>query len=186
MDTGGGLAATATAMTQFIHHNAVWGLGGRAAGYTRTGGMPGTSSLASSRWADGIDYAFIFNTRHFLAGDADPVGDLNTTLSNLFDHLQVTVNVSGKITLPSAVSLAQPISFEFRPATELRNSRAPWHSAATASFHLTNISRPPLYHAYQGYQVAGAEVAVIATNGDVSGVTATLPAGRRPPRTVLL
>jgi CubicO group peptidase (beta-lactamase class C family) len=63
MDGGGGLAATATAMTQFIRRHAVWGIGGRSAGAIRTGGMAGTSSRAVSR-GDGIDYAFIFNTRN--------------------------------------------------------------------------------------------------------------------------
>ncbi len=50
-----GLAASATALTQFIHLHAVWGNGPRAANSARSGSTPGTSSLAVSR-GDGIDW----------------------------------------------------------------------------------------------------------------------------------
>ena len=79
MDGGGGLAATATAMTQFIHRHAVWGIGGRAAGAARSGGMAGTSSLAVSRW-DGVDYAFIFNTRNIPPAASNDFGNKITKL----------------------------------------------------------------------------------------------------------
>jgi CubicO group peptidase (beta-lactamase class C family) len=79
MDGGGGLAATATALTQFIHRHAVWGMGGRAAGAARSGGMAGTSSLAVSR-GDGVDYAFIFNTRNIPQAASETFGNRITTL----------------------------------------------------------------------------------------------------------
>jgi CubicO group peptidase (beta-lactamase class C family) len=61
MDGGGGLVATAPAVTAFINRNAVWGVGGRAAGLARAGEMPGTRSFAESR-GDGIDWCYILNT----------------------------------------------------------------------------------------------------------------------------
>lgn len=67
MDSGGGLCASATALVQFINKNAAWGIGGRVAPAARSGSMAGTSSLMVSR-KDGIDYAYIFNTRKFPAG----------------------------------------------------------------------------------------------------------------------
>ncbi|HXG46265.1 MAG TPA: serine hydrolase [Methylomirabilota bacterium] len=62
MDASGGLAATPSAVVKFIHAHAVWGLGERAPGTARSGGMAGTSSLAVSR-PDGVDYCYVFNTR---------------------------------------------------------------------------------------------------------------------------
>ena len=65
MDGSGGLCATAEALVQFIRLHAVWGRGGRMAGSARTGGMAGVSSRAESR-GDGVDFAFIFNTRQLV------------------------------------------------------------------------------------------------------------------------
>jgi hypothetical protein len=62
MDGGGGLVATAPAVTAFINRNAAFGMGGRAPGAARSGSMPGTESRAWSR-GDGIDCCFIFNSR---------------------------------------------------------------------------------------------------------------------------
>ena len=73
MATGGGLIASGPAVTQFINHNAVWGLDGRAAGFARSGGMAGVASLAVSRH-DGIDWCYIFNTRTLPAGALDQLG----------------------------------------------------------------------------------------------------------------
>ena len=64
MDSGGGLATTAGTLARFIGVHAVWGLGGRAAGSERSGSMAGTSSYTMSR-PNGVDCAFIFNTRSF-------------------------------------------------------------------------------------------------------------------------
>jgi CubicO group peptidase (beta-lactamase class C family) len=64
MDSGGGLATTAGTLARFIEQHATWGLGGRAAGAERSGSMAGTSSYAMSR-PNGVDCAFIFNTRNF-------------------------------------------------------------------------------------------------------------------------
>ena len=46
MDGSGGLCATAEALVQFIRLHAVWGRGGRMAGFARTGSMAGVSSRA--------------------------------------------------------------------------------------------------------------------------------------------
>jgi len=48
-------------MAQFIHTRAVWGNGGRAPGAARSGGTPGASTWAESRW-DGVDWAYTVNT----------------------------------------------------------------------------------------------------------------------------
>jgi CubicO group peptidase (beta-lactamase class C family) len=66
MDGGGGLVATAPAVTALIGRHAVSGLGGRAAGEARNGIMAGTMSLAKSR-SDGIDWCFIVNSRQDVA-----------------------------------------------------------------------------------------------------------------------
>ena len=69
MDGSGGLCATASALVEFIHLHAVWGRGGRAANYARSGGMAGVTSLAKSR-SDGVDFAYIFNSRHNISQKA--------------------------------------------------------------------------------------------------------------------
>jgi hypothetical protein len=79
MDGGGGLCATATALAKFINQHAVWGLGGRAAGSARTGGMAGVASRAQSR-TDGVDFAYIFNTRNL---PRMPVDDLGNKINQL-------------------------------------------------------------------------------------------------------
>ena len=62
-----GLAASATALTQFIHVNLVWGNGPRPTGagnwwIGRTGSTPGTSTEAVSLGGN-IDWAYVINTR---------------------------------------------------------------------------------------------------------------------------
>ena len=69
MDSGGGLATTAGTLARFIGQHATWGLGGRAPGAERSGSMAGTSSYTMSR-PNGVDCAFIFNTRSFKNGNA--------------------------------------------------------------------------------------------------------------------
>lgn len=92
-DAPSGLMTSAQAMATFIHSNAVWGIGGRAAGSARSGSEAGSSSLAFSR-DDGVDWTYIFNTRWSL-GDRmvteaggktvaaiDKIGDDITNLLN--------------------------------------------------------------------------------------------------------
>lgn len=81
MDGSGGLCATANALVQFIRLHAVWGRGGRMAGAARTGSMAGVSSRAQSR-TDGVDFAFIFNTRYLPKMSVD---DFATKLNSLLD-----------------------------------------------------------------------------------------------------
>ncbi|MGJ5816943.1 serine hydrolase [Paludibaculum fermentans] len=85
MDSGGGLCSSASALVRFISRHAAWGVGGRAAGSARSGGMAGVSSLMVSR-GDGVDYAYIFNTRKFPAG---PLTSFDTQLSGLFDTVTI-------------------------------------------------------------------------------------------------
>jgi hypothetical protein len=81
MDGSGGLAATASALVRFIRGHAVWGRGGRMAGAARTGGMAGVSSRAESR-TDGVDFAFVFNTRHLMKMPVDDLAiELNEELA---------------------------------------------------------------------------------------------------------
>lgn len=79
MDTGGGLIATAPAVTAFINKNAVWGMGGRAPGSARMGQMRGTTALASSR-PDGIDWCYIINTSEIFNSSASTTA-LSTNLN---------------------------------------------------------------------------------------------------------
>jgi CubicO group peptidase (beta-lactamase class C family) len=68
MDSGGGLMTNAETLAGFLFQHAVWGIGGRAKGMERSGGMAGTSSYALSR-PNGVDCACIFNTRSFNGED---------------------------------------------------------------------------------------------------------------------
>lgn len=81
MDGSGGLCATANALVRFIRVHAVWGRGGRMAGAARTGSMAGVSSRAQSR-SDGVDFAFVFNTRQLLKLPVDVFAD---TLNGVLD-----------------------------------------------------------------------------------------------------
>jgi CubicO group peptidase (beta-lactamase class C family) len=69
MDGSGGLCATASALVEFIHLHAVWDRGGRVVS-ARSGGMAGVTSWAQSR-SDGVDFAFIFNSRHNMPAKTD-------------------------------------------------------------------------------------------------------------------
>ena len=82
-----GLAASATALTQFIHVNLVWGNGPRPTGpgnwwIGRTGSTPGTSTETASL-GGGIDWAYVINTRDFPPRTPLPLASLATSIGNL-------------------------------------------------------------------------------------------------------
>ena len=84
-----GLAASATAMTQFIHRHLVWGNGPRPADggswwLGRTGSTPGTSSMAVSR-GNGIDWAYVVNTRDWPPNTSPTLDDLGQSIDKLID-----------------------------------------------------------------------------------------------------
>ncbi len=89
-----GLAASATALVQFIHVNQVWGNGPRSA-YNdlwgsnwwmgRTGSTPGTSTEAASL-GSGVDWAYVINTRDFPPQTSLPLGSLATTIGNVINN----------------------------------------------------------------------------------------------------
>jgi len=87
MDSGGGLMTTATTLALFAHRRAAWGMGPRAVSPGRSGGMAGVSSHMESRDGD-VDYAYIFNTRHFTQ-PGDPLGDFQTRLNALFAKTKI-------------------------------------------------------------------------------------------------
>jgi CubicO group peptidase (beta-lactamase class C family) len=60
VDGTGGMMASATAVASFIATHAVWGIGGRTPGPTRTGAAPGDCSATFS-WGDGLDVCYMFN-----------------------------------------------------------------------------------------------------------------------------
>ncbi|KAF2259815.1 beta-lactamase/transpeptidase-like protein [Lojkania enalia] len=64
------LSASASSLTKFIYRHAVWGNGGRASGYARSGSTPGSSTWMESR-IDGVDWAIVVNTRDFPNGNTD-------------------------------------------------------------------------------------------------------------------
>ncbi len=84
-----GLAASATALTQFIHVNLVWGNGPRPPPGNwwlgRTGSTPGTSTEAASL-GSGIDWAYVINTRDLPPQTPLPLPSLATTISSLISN----------------------------------------------------------------------------------------------------
>jgi CubicO group peptidase (beta-lactamase class C family) len=84
-----GTGASAHAMTQFIHLHAVWGNGPRAAGYARAGSTPGSSSLAVSR-GDGIDWAYVVNTRNWPPSTSPTLEQLGNSITQLLDTTPIT------------------------------------------------------------------------------------------------
>ncbi len=83
-DPNDGCGASAHALTQFIHLHAVWGNGPRAAGYARAGSTHGASSLAVSR-GDGVDWAYVINTRDWPPSTSPTLDDLGTSITHLLD-----------------------------------------------------------------------------------------------------
>jgi hypothetical protein len=83
-DPNDGLGASAHALTQFIHLQAVWGNGPRAAGVVRTGSTPGASSLAASR-GDGVDCAFVINTRDWPPSTSPTLEELGNSITHILD-----------------------------------------------------------------------------------------------------
>jgi CubicO group peptidase (beta-lactamase class C family) len=82
-----GLAASATALTQFIHVNLVWGNGPRPTGagnwwIGRTGSTPGTSTEAVSL-GGGIDWGYVISTRDLPPQTSLPLPSLATTIGNI-------------------------------------------------------------------------------------------------------
>jgi CubicO group peptidase (beta-lactamase class C family) len=83
-DANDGASASAEALTQFIHLHAVWGNGPRAPGYARAGSTPGASSLAVSR-TDGVDWAYVINTRDWPPSTSPTLDDLGNSITHLLD-----------------------------------------------------------------------------------------------------
>ena len=84
-----GIAASATAVTQFIHTHRVWGNGPRlpADGTTwaaRDGSTPGASTMAKSR-GDGVDWTYTLNTRDWPNNVSPTLDDLGTAIDALLD-----------------------------------------------------------------------------------------------------
>jgi CubicO group peptidase (beta-lactamase class C family) len=74
-----GLAASATALTQFIHRHAAWGIGGRSVS-SRSGSTFGASTWAQSR-KSGTDWALVMNTRKWVPGDRKAVSGLTDSIN---------------------------------------------------------------------------------------------------------
>ncbi len=92
-DAPSGLMTCAHSMATFIHTNAVWGIGGRAPGFARSGSEAGSSCLAVSR-TDNVDWAYIFNTRWSL-GDrmvANAQGTSESALDKLGEDIGNLLN----------------------------------------------------------------------------------------------
>jgi len=83
-DPNDGTGASAHALTQFIHLHAVWGNGPRAAGAARSGSTPGASSLAVSR-GDGVDWAYVINTRDWAPATSPTLDELGNSITHLLD-----------------------------------------------------------------------------------------------------
>jgi len=83
-DPNDGMGASAHALTQFIHTHAVWGNGPRAPGAARSGSTPGASTWAQSR-GDGVDWAYVINTRDWPPNTSQPLNDLDDAVNNLLN-----------------------------------------------------------------------------------------------------
>jgi len=83
-DPNAGTGASAHVLTQFIHLHAVWGNGPRAPGFARSGSTPGASSLAVSR-SDGVDWAYVINTRDWPPSTSPTLDDLGNSITHLLD-----------------------------------------------------------------------------------------------------
>jgi CubicO group peptidase (beta-lactamase class C family) len=83
-DPNDGTGASAHALTQFIHLHAVWGNGPRAAPAARSGSTPGASSLAVSR-TDGVDWAYVTNTRDWPPSTSPTLDDLGNSITHPLD-----------------------------------------------------------------------------------------------------
>jgi CubicO group peptidase (beta-lactamase class C family) len=88
-DPNCGTGASAQALTQFIHLHAVWGNGPRAPGFARSGSTPGSSSWAQSR-GDGIDWAYIINTRNWPPATSPTLEQLGNSINQLLDTTPIT------------------------------------------------------------------------------------------------
>jgi CubicO group peptidase (beta-lactamase class C family) len=93
-DPNDGAGASAHALTQFIHLHAVWGNGPRPTNGTfgwlaRSGSTPGASSLAWSR-GDGIDWAYVINTRDWPPSTSPTLDDLGNSITHLLDTTPIT------------------------------------------------------------------------------------------------
>ena len=67
MDSSGGLMSTAEALVKFASKYPVGGIGKGRVQASKDGSMPGTRSMVNCR-GDGVDYAYIFNTRDEIKG----------------------------------------------------------------------------------------------------------------------
>lgn len=83
-DPNDGMGASAHALTQFVHTHAVWGNGPRAPGAARSGSTPGASSWAQSR-GDGVDWAYVVNTRDWPPNTSQTLNDLDNAVNNLLN-----------------------------------------------------------------------------------------------------
>ena len=79
-----GTGASAHAITQFIHLHAVWGNGPRAANFARSGSTPGASSFAKSR-GDGVDWAYVINTRDWPPATTQTLDVLDTAIDQILN-----------------------------------------------------------------------------------------------------
>jgi len=83
-DPNDGMGASAQALTQFIQTHAVWGNGPRAPGAARSGSTPGASSWAQSR-GDGVDWAYVVNTRDWPPNTSQTLNDLDNAVNDLLN-----------------------------------------------------------------------------------------------------
>src|SRR5262249_49086827 len=88
-----------------------------------------------------------------------------------------TAAVSGTITLKGCQNLAQTLTFTFRPDDGSDNLIKTATLAADGSFRLTRIPRKSFTLHIKGSKWLAKNLAVDASNGDVTGIHATLLPG---------
>lgn len=92
-------------------------------------------------------------------------------------HNIQTVTVSGQVTLQESVNLMQPITFEFHPTDGTPNLTRTVTLNQDGTFTLNTIPANTYTVKIKGAKWLAKSVTVDGTNGDVTGVNATLLAG---------
>jgi CubicO group peptidase (beta-lactamase class C family) len=81
-DSASDFETNAESISRFIHTYNVYGLGGRASDYARSGCVPGVATWAESLSND-VDFALFFNAEPCLAFSSSVIGSLRSQLGSL-------------------------------------------------------------------------------------------------------
>lgn len=98
-------------------------------------------------------------------------------LGYLVEYDELTSAISGRITLQGAINQAQPLVFDFRPEGTTDVFRRPLTLNSDRTFTLGNLPRARYQIWIKGLRWLAKIISVDTTNGDVTNLRVTLPAG---------